>query len=319
MLARSTLLALTLLAAPAAWAQTTGDAVVFEDELTLWAIPAPLPLGLTWRRPGPLVRRTILNEGLDLNRGIGHAGVTLSCAATADHPATHWQGSVRSTGDDFRGMVFDDKAGMGILFATIPGRLEREDELQATLDLRARRGRLAWMRVGIPSDSCHALLDYVAAAEDREVNAQYGFVRPLYQEGAGCSAFSVAFLELAGLVEPWMREEWIFDVAIPMALVGGELNSGNPIGLGRLMTITRGWAQPGEPQLRLNGWDPTFMFQSIHARTLAGDGWVEQRGRAQGLVLDRRDQPPTAALLEGSYFSGPPALDSDARFLTAGE
>jgi hypothetical protein len=319
MLVRSALCLLALLVAPVVSAQTAGDAVVFDDELTLWAIPAPLPLGLTWRRPGPLVRRTVLNEALDLNRGIGHAGVTLSCAATAERPAAWWQGSVRSTGDDFRGMLLDDEAGMGILFATVPGRLEREDELQATLDLRARRGRLTWLRVGIASDTCHALLDYVAAAEAHEVNAQYGFVRPLYQEGAGCSAFSLAFLQLAGLVEPWMREEWVFDVAIPMELIGGELNPGNPVGLGRLMTISRGWARPDEPQLRLNGWDPTFMFDSIHARTLASDTWVEQRGRATGLVLDRRQQAPTSALLEGAYFAGPPALDSDARFLTAEE
>jgi len=306
-----------LLLAPAVSAKTTADAVVFDDELTLWAIPAPLPLGLTWRRPGPLARRTIINEGLDLNRGIGHAGVTLSCAATAQHPAAHWQGSVRSTGDDFRGMVFDDKAGMGILFATIPGRLELEEELQASLELRARRGRLAWMRMGIPSDSCHALIDYVAATEERSVNAQYGFVRPLYQEGAGCSAFSLAFLQLAGLVEPWMREEWVFDVLIPMELIGGALNPDNSVSLGQLMTITRDWAGPDEPQLRLSGWEPTFMFDSIRARTMASDAWVEQWGRSTGLVLDRRDQQPTEALLEGDYFTGQPALDSDTRFLTA--
>ncbi len=319
MIARSALSVLVLILAPVASAQTTGDAVVFDDELTLWAIPAPLPLGMTWRRPGPLVRRTIINEALDLSRGIGHAGVRLSCAATSERPAAHWQGSVRATGDEFRGMIFDDKAGMGILFATVPGRLEREDELQASLDLRARRGRLTWLRMGVPSETCHALIDYVAAVDAGDVNAQYGFVRPLYQEGAGCSAFSVAFLQLAGLVEPWMREEWVFDVPIPMELIGGELNPGNPVGLGRLMTISRGWARPDEPQLHLNGWEPTFMFHSIRARTLAYDARVEQRGRATGLVLDRRDQVPSAALMDGSFFSGEPALDSEERFLTAEE
>ncbi len=311
------LAAISLLVAPATAIAGAADAVLFDDELILWIVPAPLPLGMTWRRPGPLVRRTIFNEATDLERGIGHAGVTLSCAATAARPEERWQGSARSTGDDFRGLVFEEKAGMGILFATVPGRLEREDELQPSLELRARRGRLTWLRMGVSSETCHALVDYVAAADAAGANDQYGFVRPLHKEGAGCTAFAMAFLELAGLVEPWMREEWVFDVRVPMELIGGELNPGNEVGVGRLLGISRGWARPDEPHLRVNGWEPTLMFHSVHARSLAADAPVEQWGRATGLVLDRRDQAPAQALLDGSYFAGEPALDSPERFLTA--
>jgi hypothetical protein len=317
--ARSILSALVMLAAPAAWARSSADAVEFDDELILWVVPAPLPLGMTWRRPGPLVRRTIFNEATDLNRGIGHAGVTLRCAASPERPAVHWLGSARSVGDDFRALVFEEKAGMGILFATVPGRLEQAEELQPTLDLRARRGRLTWLRMGIPSETCHALRDYVDAADEAGANDRYGFVRPLHLEGAGCTAFSMAFLELAGLVEPWMREEWTFDVLVPMELIGGAENPGNEVGVGRLVTIARGWASPEEPHLRVNGWEPTYMFHSVHARTMSYEAAVEQLGRATGLVLDRRDAAPSPALLDGSYFSGPPTPDSPERFLTAGE
>ncbi len=308
---------MALFSAPAAVAR--GDSARFEHELTLWAIPAPRPLGLTWSRPGRLVRRTIFNEALDLNRGIGHAGITLQCGATDERPAAHWQGSVRSTGDDFRRLVFEDKAGMGILFAAVPGRLDREDELQETLELRARRGQLAWIRTGIPGETCHALLDYVRGYDERAVDDLYGFVRPLHQEGAGCSAFSMAFLYLAGLEEPWMREEWIFDVRIPTALIGGELHPGNEVGLLRLLSITRGWADPGEAHIRLNGWDPTFMFHSIQARAEGHAVEVERWRRAVGLVVDRRHTPARPALLEGRYFTGEPAWDSEQRFLTAEE
>jgi hypothetical protein len=314
---RALLPLLALLFSPSIQAQTTADAVVFEDELIVWIVPAPRPLGMTWRRPGPLVRRTIVNEATDLDRGIGHAGVTLHCSASAERPAARWQGSVRSTGDDFRGMVFEEKAGMGILFATVPGRLEREEELQYSLDLRARRGHLTWLRIGVPSETCHGLLDYVAASEEAGANDRYGFVRPLHREGAGCSAFTVVFLQLAGLMEPWMREEWTFDVAVPMELIGGEQNPDNPVGIGKLLTISRGWARPDEPQLRLNGWEPTYMYRSVYARSFAPDARVDHRGRARGLVLDRRDSAPSDALLDGSFFSGEPAMDSPERFLTA--
>jgi hypothetical protein len=310
---------LALLIAPAARAQSTADAVVFDDELILWVIPAPLPLGMTWRRPGPLVRRSIFNEATGLDRGIGHAGVTLSCAATPQRSALHWQGSSRATGDEYMGLILEEKAGMGVLFATVPGRLELAEELQHSLELRARTGRLTWLRIGVSSETCHALADYVVAGDQAGAFDLYGFVRPLYREGAGCTAFSMAFLQLAGLVEPWMREEWVFDVRVPMEQIGGPWNPGHEPGLGQLMFPAGSWAEPDEPHLRLNGWEPTFMYDSIRARSFAQDARVDHWRRAWGLVLDRRDRVPAPALLDGSFFSGEPAPDDPERYLTAEE
>lgn len=294
----------------------------FDNELTMFALPAPRLIGLSWKSPGALARRTLINEGLSFSRAIGHAGLRVQCAATADRPAAHFQGSMTSTGDEFRTMVLKEKAGLGVLFRTVPGKVEPEDALQKSLDERYQNGRVSYLRMGISSETCHQLLDYAKEYEARGIGGQYGFVRPLHQEGAGCSAFTMSFLKLANLVEPRMNA-WKFDVKVPMSVLGGETNPGNEVGVARLLLLTRGWAGANEANLRINGWDPTLMFKSVRlwAKSALKDGSevVEKRGKALGIVLDRRDVQATPELLDGSFFRGTPDLQNDARFLTADE
>lgn len=288
---------------------------VIDNELTLFAIPAPRLVGLSWKRPGGLARRTLISNGLGLHRSLGHAAVRVQCAATATRAADHFQGSVVSTGDDFRDMVLKEKAGLGVLLRTVPGALEKEEELQPTLDERYGNGRLSFIRFAVSADTCHAMLDYARAIEQEKVADQYGFVRPLYKEGAGCSAFSMAFLELARLDEPRFRSQWSFDVRVPMSLIGGQDNPDNRVTVLELFTTFRAWAREDEPHRRLVGWDPTKMFTSI--RSLAKSSLrdhsivVEKRGRALGLVLDRRSVPPREELSKRTFWAGEPGAPRD--------
>lgn len=281
-----------------------------DHELTLFAIPAPRLVGLSWKRPGGLARRTLLSNGLGLHRSLGHAAVRVQCAATATRPAEHFQGSVVSTGDDFRTMVLGEKAGLGVLLRTVPGALETENQLQPTLDERYQNGRLSFLRFQISPGTCHALIDYARAFEKENVASQYGFVRPLNREGAGCSAFSMAFLELANLDEPSFRSQWSFDVNVPLSLVGGADNPTNKVTVLELFTTLRGWAKDDEPHRRLVGWDPTKMFTSIRARARtslrARSELVEKRGKALGIVLDRRSVQPREELSRRTYWAGAP-------------
>jgi hypothetical protein len=294
-----------LAAAPSASPSTASA-----DELTLYAIPAPELTGLSWKRPGGLARRTLLSKALGLHRALGHAAVRVQCAATATEPARHFEGSVIDTGDEFRTMVLKDKIGLGVLFRTVAGAIEPEADLQATIDQRYGNGRISFIRFAIAPGVCHALLGYADAFAEKDIGKAYGFVRPLYQEGAGCSAFSMAFLELANLDEARFRSEWSFDVRVPMSLIGGADNPGNSVSVLKLLFTTRPWASEDEPHERLVGWDPTKMFTSIRSMAKAGlrdrSVRVEKRGRALGLVLDRRGVTPRAELATRSYWAGTP-------------
>jgi hypothetical protein len=303
-------------------ARAAPEARAFDHELTLYAIPAPKLTGLSWDTPGALARRTLFNEGLGFSHGIGHAGVRVDCGATADRPAAHFQGAMTDIGEEFRDMVLKEHAGLGVLFRTVTGTLESEDSLQHGVEDHFRGdGRVAFLRIGVSSATCRGLLDYVKEYDALDIEKRYGFVRPSFKEGSGCSAFALSFLKLAGLVEPYMQKEWKFDVLVPMTLIGGTTNPGNDVSVARLLMLGRPWAAATEPHLRLNGWDPTLMFKSIRTHTKQaledGSALVEKRGRALGLVIDRRNVVPSEALTSGHFFRGEPSTTDPARFLTA--
>jgi hypothetical protein len=287
----------------------------FDNELVLYAVPAPKLIGLSWKRPGGLARRTLVNNALELPRSLGHAMVRVQCGASAGLPAEHFQGSVYATGNEFRDMVLKEKAGLGVLLRSVPGTLETEDEERETIDQRYENGRISFVRFGISKEVCRGLLGYSKAFQEKNIAAQYGFVRPLYKEGAGCSAFSMAFLELANLVEPRFIGAWTFDVRIPMTLIGGKDNPGNKVTVLELFTTFRSWAAPDEPHQRLVGWDPTKMFTTIRTWSKAAiknhNETVERRGKALGLVLDRRTVVPRSELTKATYWAGEPGAPRD--------
>lgn len=95
-----------------------------------------------------------------------------------------------------------------------------------------------------------------------------------------------------------------------MKLIGGADNPGNRVTVFELFTSFGPWARESEPHRRLVGWDPTKMFTSI--RTMAKTGLknhslvVEKRGKALGVVLDRRSVTPRAELSNGTFWAGAP-------------
>lgn len=297
--------------------------------LTLYAIPAPSstlnPAGLSWQTPGGLVRRVLVNEAgayvLDFKRTIGHAGVRVSCAASNGRPAEHFMGSMTNVDSgDFNALVIDQKIGLGMLFDNVPGRLESEAELQATVTEREGNGKMAFVEMHVSGDTCHALVDYAKAYSAANVQKNYGLAaRPLYKEGAGCSAFSMSFLELANLLEPRFVQGFSFSVRVPKytapligsaePLVGGTKNPGVQVPITRLTTLTRDWAKPTEEGYDLFGWDPTQMYQWIDEKAAAAQIDSSERvavhGRAKGLVLDRRTVAPKPELTNRTFFHTP--------------
>lgn len=148
-----------------------------DNEMTLFAIPAPKLLGLSWRRPGGLARRTLLNVGLGFSRALGHAAVRLSCEGRT------FTGSVYDTGNEFQTMVMNEKAGLGVLFRTVPGTMEQPEELQSTFAERYGSGRISFIRFALSRETCSALLDYAKAFTAANIAKEYGFVRPLCGNG----------------------------------------------------------------------------------------------------------------------------------------
>jgi hypothetical protein len=297
------------------------SATQFEHQFTLFAIPAPKLTGLSWKSPGALARRTLINEGLGFSRAIGHVAIRVDCGAWNGRPAAHVQTGQSNIGDEFRAMIMKEKAGLGVLFRTVPGELETEALLDGTFKDRYESGRMSFLKHKISGETCHAFLDYVTAYDAGNVEKNYGFVRPSYQEGSGCSAFGMSFMKLGGLLEPYMKTDWTFDVKVPMSLIGGTTNPSNSVGVARLFVLGRPWAREGEAHIRINGWDPTLMFKSLRLQIKevlkTNPTRVEKRGSALGLIVDKESAVAAPELKNGTYFSGAPSTTDAARFLTA--
>jgi hypothetical protein len=293
--------------------------------LTLFAIAAPKSLlnqsGISWVSPGALVRTTLINEGgsvfAGFTRSIGHAGVEVKCDAYDGKGAGLFYGSqTTKNSSDLTDKVLTEQVGLGMMIDNVPGRIEPENELRASVDDRIASGGMSYVRFQISPKTCHALLAYQKAYVAAGVDARYGLrARPLYKEGAGCSAFSMAFLELANVTDPDMRTAWSFNVRIPLwtdplfgspePLIGGTMYPANKIPVTRASTLTRDWAKPSEAGVDLFGWDPTLMHQWIDAeaqKSLPAGRKAESKGKARGLVIDRRMQSAAPELTAGTFF-----------------
>jgi hypothetical protein len=293
--------------------------------LTLFAIAAPTSLlnqsGISWVSPGALVRTTLINEGgsvfAGFTRSIGHAGVEVKCDNYDGKPAGQFYGSqTTKNSSDLKDKVLKEQIGLGMMIDNVPGRIEPESELRASVDDRIANGGMSYVRFQIAPKTCHALLAYQKAYVTAGVDARYGLkARPLYKEGAGCSAFSMAFLELANVVDTEMRAAWSFNVRIPLwtdpllgspePIIGGTMYPTNIIPVARVSTLTRGWAKPTEEGVDLFGWDPTLMHQWIDTeaqKVLPAGRKAEAKGKARGMVIDSRIQSPSPELSAGTFF-----------------
>jgi hypothetical protein len=295
--------------------------------MTIYAMHAPHsqlnPNGLVWSSPGDLTRQVLLNEAgaavLQFKHTIGHASVRLDCAATTSRPAGHFAGGMTNANpNDFGVLVLNDGVGLGVMFEKVDGRLQTEDEQKADIDDGIQTGSANFIRYGIDPNVCQSLLAFTDEYKKLGLDKTYGLPwRPLYKEGGGCSAFVMAYLELANLITPEIRNAWAFAVRVPMytqpligspePLIGGTRNPGVSVPVSRVMSLTRDWATPQEDGLDIAGWDPTQMSLWIDAaieKALAtGSDKVEINGKLRGLLLDRTNVQAAPALTNGTYWS----------------
>jgi hypothetical protein len=139
----------------------------------------------------------------------------------------------------------------------------------------------------LPPATGARLIEYLEAYRARDVGKIYGGAqRPRAGEGAGCSAFAVSFVELAGLLTDELAARWSHTVRIPEPLLGGTLG-GRRVGLERLLLGAHGarWAEPDEPHRTLTIFDPERIHDWIGEQVANGAPSVV-RGRSRGLCID---------------------------------
>ena len=274
-------------------------------ELTIYLIPSLVKID--WDSPRSLYLSYIRNMTRSIfnnhNYLIGHAFVELRSPRI---PGRFLAGMRSASKQEQMHYVLRENYGMAILGTALQGRLETNGELTNNIELYARRGNLAFIRVYINDEAVERVLDffhvYLSVFGNKEHNlpSYGGAFWPRYEsEGAGCSAFAVSFLDIAGVMRQYF-DEWKIQVGIPMELIGGPYNNYHKVRI-RDIKNHKSWSdENGEMHVTYEPYevyDPSLIFEWIH------DTWNTNRDSNNtdiipvvendvfGLIFDARNTP----------------------------
>jgi hypothetical protein len=233
-------------------------------KLTIFVVPSTEWLG--WNSPLELMKNTAWNKIFPVfpkkkKRAIGHVFVELT-----DGNFRFFGGMTTQGGNHQMNKVMKEGYNLGILFAAFPGALDCPKKLQVELEKRCEDGEIAFMTFKLHKANFDRLKEYVEEYKQREYHLIYnGKNQPRRGQGAGCSAFGISFLEVAGLLQDDWKEEWTMAVRVPKHLVGGP-STGQKVPVLSMLFANR-WANENEPHLVLELYEPYLIYEWIVNQT----------------------------------------------------
>lgn len=282
-------------------------------ELIIYAIPSLQYID--WQSPSTLFKTTvkswIKSQFIRHSYYIGHVFIELR-SSLLDEPLLI---SVTSTGGgEKKRLLLSDKIGVAIVGAAMPGRIETTEELTASIDYNLKKARrIAFIKYSINRDAALRILKYIEGFTAKDstsyaaCDAYGGAFWPRYQgEGAGCSAFGMVALEVAGLKYDY--EDWLHRVNIPAKLVGGEFNNNIKV---KNSTIKRQMAWDDGLGIKNTDFFPFFIYDP----SLIYSWIIEQREKyvADSTLSENRFSPAIIKKDRGDI----PGLYMDARNVPA--
>lgn len=267
-----------------------------EHELTVYVMPTMHPLD--WGSPAKLYKSMmscyVKTITLPDNYLLGHLSVRLK-TSLLDKPIyiAQTSGSLQEKLD----LVLKQKVGFGILGAPMQGRIETADEINHKLAVYTKRNKLSFIRYKINEAAAARMMKFMQQYSAK-MNEKYspsdfygGSFWPLYHgEGAGCTAFGMALLDLVDIL-PGESSEWYVNVKIPISIIGGEFNDNKKIKI-RTIKRTDSWyigdGQPNVDYVEHLLYDPSIMFNWIEAKRMANDSVYLpiNDGVVPGLMVD---------------------------------
>jgi hypothetical protein len=228
--------------------------------ITIYTIPAKTqidfssPRSMAWTSLG----NTLTMHFSQRKNAMGHVFVELN---GPDYRA--FTGSTKQRLFSSGSREIKEGYGLGILFHGIEGKLEWNEVVIQDLPSHYHNGDIAFLKIKISAENFERLRYYLDEYQRRGYDSIYnGLNRPREGLGAGCTAFGISFLEVAGVLQPDWEEAWFVDVRVPMNLIGGPL-TGNFVPLEDLF-FAKQWASPDEPHHVFRIADPYLMFEWIH-------------------------------------------------------
>ncbi|MCC6137222.1 MAG: hypothetical protein IT287_01200 [Bdellovibrionaceae bacterium] len=159
------------------------------------------------------------------------------------------------------------RSSLGLLTSRFPGYLLSEETVMQYLKPAIPSGKVRAISFEINYESCVRLQKYYVEYQARGFDRQYsGFTSNLYLgEGAGCAAFAISFLQVAGVLDTYFQKSWSRQLSVPFSLLP---EGGNPPTFwGYMLGIEESWATKNEKALSLTIYDPEKIYDWVFAQT----------------------------------------------------
>ncbi len=265
------------------------------QEITIYTIPSPK--GVNWKSPGRLIFSYISNTLAKSRYGrekhpIGHMIVELK-----DSSRYALCGATSEAQSGMTKKVMRKGYGLGILFETIKGRLDEQDDNLSKLRQRSETGDIAFVTFKINQLVFDRLWQYLQEYKLKGYDKLYnGSNKPREGLGAGCSAFAHSFLEVGGLTDVLPTSEWAVNIRVPEKLMGGINEKPRRVQFFKLFFASH-WGDPKKQTHRLLFlYDPTLFYHWIIKKhnSINRDNFILKSNfkNANGLLIDCTDRMP---------------------------
>jgi hypothetical protein len=268
------------------------------SEITIFVIPSIIDID--WTSPSALLLSSIRCYFTSLLRRnyyvIGHTIARIDSPFLPQPVYAAMSGAAQSEKVD---MVINKGLGFGAVGSTIHGHIEPEEKILRGLKLYASRKKVAFIKFRVNEDAVRRVIQYIDSF-GKNTNKFFapceiynGSLWPRYKnEGSGCSAFTMALLEVANLLPA--ESEWFDRIKIPMNLIGGEFNNNKKIKVTNIFRTKSWYEGDGEEDvdyITYKVFDPSLIFNWILRKRNENDAGfeaVEENGML-GLAADRHE------------------------------
>ncbi len=256
----------------------------------------PTPYNFNWSTPQKLARsvikNTILPSKYAYKSSIGHAAVELKCGET--FYALTGMSMADKTEDSE--LILKEKIGLGVMFYPMKGRLQSQNELERDIKERLGGDDISWVEYQINEITCHRLRTYLTIYRNENLDQVYGLVfNPRKKEGAGCSAFAVSFMQIAGILgdEHYLNWSRRLQTNKDLNAYNGTADSTSIFKMAAGIN-SKSWANHSSNSIPIFFWEPNLMHQWVE-RTFdieqgrnVGLYQLEKIGNSKGLKYDAR-------------------------------
>ena len=239
-------------------------------ELIVHAIPSVVTID--WTSPASLLYSAeecfLLSEKCDY--AMGHMFIQLISPLLEENL---YAGMAVKSRKGLEIKVLKDKIGLGILGVENEGFMENSKRLKKTTAIHIKKNRINALKIKINEKAAVRIIQFIKKFDSPDEfgykpSDNYGGVFwPLYEnEGAGCSAFAMAILHLAGFSIEEL-DKWKIEVKIPMNLVGGDLNNGNKVKFQEIKNAEiwyEGQGLPDKDFIDFSIYDPSLLYKWIN-------------------------------------------------------